>query len=149
MNSYRFSVAWPRVQPLGSGALNRAGLDHYDRIVDDLLDAEITPFVTLYHWDLPSALQRLGGWVERDTALRFAEYTGVVAARLGDRVRDWTTVNEPLCCAWIAHLEGRMAPGHRDLHDAVHASHHLLLGHGLAAEAVRANATSTRRWGSS
>jgi beta-glucosidase len=143
VNSYRFSVAWPRIQPLGAGALNPAGLDHYDRIVDDLLDAEITPFVTLYHWDLPSPLQRLGGWVERDTALRFAEYAGVVAARLGDRVRDWTTINEPLCCAWIAHLEGRMAPGHRDLHDAVYASHHLLLGHGLATDAVRANATST------
>jgi beta-glucosidase len=143
VNSYRFSVAWPRVQPLGTGALNPAGLDHYDRVVDDLLDAGITPFVTLYHWDLPSALQRLGGWVTRDTALRFAEYAGVVAARLGDRVRDWTTINEPLCCAWIAHLEGRMAPGRRDLHDAVHASHHLLLGHGLAVEAVRANAATT------
>jgi beta-glucosidase len=143
VNSYRFSVAWPRVQPLGSGVLNPAGLDHYDRLVDDLLDAGITPFVTLYHWDLPSALQRVGGWVARDTALRFAEYAGVVAARLGDRVRDWTTINEPLCCAWIAHLEGRMAPGHRDLHDAVHASHHLLLGHGLAVDAVRANAAAT------
>ncbi|MCW2648017.1 MAG: beta-galactosidase [Pseudonocardiales bacterium] len=147
VTSYRFSVAWPRIQPLGSGALNPAGLDHYDRIVDDLLDAEITPFVTLYHWDLPSALQRSGGWVARDTALRFAEYAGVVAARLGDRVRDWTTINEPLCCAWIAHLEGRMAPGHRDLHDAVHASHHLLLGHGLASDAVRANAESTPQVG--
>ncbi|MDQ1751474.1 MAG: beta-glucosidase [Pseudonocardiales bacterium] len=142
VNSYRFSVAWPRVQPLGSGALNPAGLDHYDRVVDDLLDAGITPFVTLYHWDLPSALQRSGGWVARDTAPRFAEYAGSVAGRLGDRVRDWTTINEPLCCAWIAHLEGRMAPGHRDLHDAVHASHHLLLGHGLAADAVRANAAT-------
>ena len=80
VNSYRFSVAWPRVQPLGSGALNPAGLDHYDRVVNDLLDAGITPFVTLYHWDLPSALQRLGGWVTRDTALRFAEYAGVEMA---------------------------------------------------------------------
>jgi beta-glucosidase len=140
VSSYRFSVAWPRVQPQGSGAVNPAGLDHYERMVDDLLDAGITPFVTLYHWDLPAALQRAGGWVARETALRFAEYAGIVADRLGDRVTDWTTVNEPLCCAWIGHLEGTMAPGRRDLHDAVHASHHLLLGHGLAAAAVRARA---------
>ncbi|MDT4911467.1 MAG: beta-glucosidase [Pseudonocardiales bacterium] len=140
VDSYRFSVAWPRVQPLGQGAVNAAGLDHYDRVVDDLLAAGIHPFVTLYHWDLPTALQRAGGWVSRDTALRFAEYAAIVAERLGDRVRDWSTINEPLCCAWIAHLEGTMAPGHRDLYEAVHASHHLLLAHGLATEAVRAAA---------
>src|SRR6201996_6358643 len=140
VNSYRFSVAWPRIQPTGSGSVNIAGLDHYDRMVDDMLAAGITPFATLYHWDLPSALQESGGWVNRDTALRFADYAGIVAARLGDRVTDWCTVNEPLCCAWIGHLEGRMAPGHRDLRSAVHASHHLLLGHGLAVRSVRANA---------
>jgi beta-glucosidase len=140
VNSYRFSVAWPRIQPTGSGSVNIAGLDHYDRMVDDMLAAGITPFVTLYHWDLPSALQESGGWVNRDTALRFADYAGIVAGRLGDRVTDWCTVNEPLCCAWIGHLEGRMAPGHRDLRSAVHASHHLLLGHGLAVRSVRANA---------
>ena len=140
VNSYRFSVAWPRIQPTGSGSVNIAGLDHYDRMVDDMLAAGITPFATLYHWDLPSALQESGGWVNRDTALRFADYAGIVAARLGDRVTDWCTVNEPLCCAWIGHLEGRMAPGHRDLRCAVHASHHLLLGHGLAVRSVRANA---------
>jgi beta-glucosidase len=140
VNSYRFSIAWPRIQPTGSGSVNIAGLDHYDRMVDDMLAAGITPFVTLYHWDLPSTLQESGGWVNRDTALRFADYAGIVAGRLGDRVTDWSTVNEPLCCAWIGHLEGRMAPGHRDLRSAVHASHHLLLGHGLAVRSVRANA---------
>jgi beta-glucosidase len=142
VTSYRFSVAWPRIQPIGRGAVNTAGLDHYDRIVADLLAAGVTPFVTLYHWDLPSALQHDGGWVTRDTALRFAEYGGIVAARLGDRVRDWTTVNEPLCSAWIGHLEGRMAPGRRDLRDAVRAAHHLLLGHGLAAAAIRSAAAA-------
>ena len=140
VNSYRFSIAWPRIQPTGSGSVNVAGLDHYDRMVDDMLAAGITPFVTLYHWDLPSTLQESGGWVNRDTALRFADYAGIVAGRLGDRVTDWSTINEPLCCAWIGHLEGRMAPGHRDLRSAVHASHHLLLGHGLAVRSVRANA---------
>ncbi|HEY6790544.1 MAG TPA: family 1 glycosylhydrolase, partial [Trebonia sp.] len=140
VNSYRFSIAWPRIQPTGSGSVNIAGLDHYDRMVDDMLAAGITPFATLYHWDLPSTLQESGGWISRDTALRFADYAGIVAGRLGDRVTDWCMINEPLCCAWIGHLEGRMAPGHRDLRSAVHASHHLLLGHGLAVQSVRANA---------
>jgi beta-glucosidase len=140
VNSYRFSIAWPRVQPTGSGPVNPAGLDHYDRLVDDLLAAGISPFTTLYHWDLPSELQRAGGWVNRDTAYRFADYAAIVAERLGDRVTDWVTLNEPLCSAWIGHLEGRMAPGIRDLRSAVHASYHLLLGHGLGVQAVRENA---------
>jgi beta-glucosidase len=138
VNSYRFSVAWPRVQPTGQGPANTAGLDYYDRLVDDLLAAGIRPFTTLYHWDLPSTLQQAGGWVSRETAARFADYSALVAARLGDRVTDWATLNEPLCSAWIGHLEGRMAPGIRDLRSAVHASYHLLLGHGLAVQAVRA-----------
>ena len=138
VNSYRFSTAWPRVQPTGSGPVNTAGLDHYDRMVDDLLAAGIEPFPTLYHWDLPSALQHRGGWAARGTAERFAEYAGIVAARLGDRVSRWTTLNEPLCTAWIGHLEGRMAPGVRDLRSAVHASYHQVLAHALGAEAVRA-----------
>ena len=141
--AYRFSVAWPRVQPTGRGPANVAGLDHYDRMVDALLDAGIRPFTTLYHWDLPSALQRLGGWTSRETAYRFAEYTTIVAERLGDRVTDWVTLNEPLCSAWIGHLEGRMAPGVRDLRSAVHASHHLLLAHGLGVQALRAAAPAT------
>jgi beta-glucosidase len=140
VTSYRFSIAWPRIQPTGRGAVNVAGLDHYDHIVDDLLEAGIRPFTTLYHWDLPSALQHTGGWTSRDTAYRFAEYAAIVAERLGDRVSDWVTLNEPLCSAWIGHLDGGMAPGMRDLRSAVHASHHLLLAHGLAVQAVRAAA---------
>lgn len=142
VDSYRFSVAWPRVQPDGHGAANQPGLDHYDRMVDDLLAAGIRPFVTLYHWDLPATLQQTGGWVERETAGWFADYAALVASRIGDRVRDWVTLNEPLCSAWIGHLEGRMAPGMRDLRAAVRASYHLLLGHGLAVAAVRASASA-------
>ncbi|MEH0974316.1 GH1 family beta-glucosidase [Micromonospora sp. CPCC 205546] len=140
VDAYRFSVAWPRVRPDGVGRVNPKGLDFYDRLVDALLAAGIRPFVTLYHWDLPQALQDRGGWPERDTAEAFADYAAVVAARLGDRVADWTTVNEPLCVSWIGHLEGRMAPGERDLARAVRASHHVLLGHGLATRAIRAAA---------
>jgi beta-glucosidase len=142
VNSYRFSVAWPRVQPTGQGPVNTVGLDYYDRLVDDLVGAGIRPFVTLYHWDLPSALQAKGGWASRETALRLADYTAIVAERLGDRVTDWVTLNEPLCSAWIGHLEGRMAPGIRDLRTAVHASYNLLLAHGMAVQALRASAPS-------
>ncbi|MFF9909417.1 GH1 family beta-glucosidase [Streptomyces sp. NPDC013457] len=137
-DAYRLSIAWPRVFPAGDGPLNTPGLDFYDRLVDGLLEAGITPSVTLYHWDLPQALQDRGGWAERETAEHFARYAGAVAARLGDRVGQWATLNEPLCSAWIGHLEGRMAPGLTDLTAAVRASYHLLLGHGLAAGAVRA-----------
>ncbi len=140
LEAYRFSVAWPRIVPAGTGAVNEAGLDFYDRLVDGLLEAGIRPFATLYHWDLPQALQDAGGWPERATAEAFADYAAVVAGRLGDRVRDWNTVNEPLCVCWIGHLEGRMAPGERDLTRAVHASHHVLLGHGLVNQAIRASA---------
>jgi beta-glucosidase len=141
--SYRFSIAWPRIQPTGRGSANVAGLDHYDKMVDDLLAAGIRPFATLYHWDLPSALQHTGGWTSRDTSYLFAEYAALVADRLGDRVSEWVTLNEPVCSAWIGHLEGRMAPGIRDLRSAVHASHHLLLAHGLAVQALRSAATTT------
>ncbi|WP_422740530.1 GH1 family beta-glucosidase [Micromonospora sp. WMMD729] len=140
VDAYRFSVAWPRVMPEGVGRVNAAGLDFYDRLVDTLLADGVRPFVTLYHWDLPQALQDAGGWPERATAEAFADYAAVVAGRLGDRVADWNTVNEPLCVCWIGHLEGTMAPGERDLTRAVHASHHVLLGHGLATQAIRANA---------
>jgi len=139
LGAYRFSIAWPRILPEGTGAVNQAGLDFYDRLVDALLAAGIRPFATLYHWDLPQDLQDRGGWPVRSTALAFAEFAAVTAARLGDRVTDWFTVNEPLCSAWIGYLDGRMAPGIRDLSLAVPASHHLLLGHGLAAAAVRAH----------
>ena len=142
-NAYRFSVAWPRVVPGGTGAVNQKGLDFYDALVDDLLGKGITPFVTLYHWDLPQAQQDRGGWPSRDTAYAFAEYAAVVAAALGDRVSNWTTLNEPLCSAWLGHLEGVMAPGIKDIAAAVPASYHLHLGHGLAVQALRAGAALT------
>ncbi|MGW4557256.1 GH1 family beta-glucosidase [Streptomyces sp. NPDC004365] len=137
-NAYRLSVAWPRVVPGGDGPVNAKGLAFYDELIDGLLEAGITPSVTLYHWDLPQVLQDRGGWTERDTAEHFAAYASVVAERLGDRVTHWTTLNEPLCSAWIGHLEGKMAPGLTDLTAAVRASYHLLLGHGLATAAIRA-----------
>jgi beta-glucosidase len=147
LDAYRFSIAWPRVLPEGTLKVNQAGLDFYDRLVDALLAAEIRPYATLYHWDLPQALQDRGGWPSRDTAFAFAELAAIMAARLGDRVGDWFTVNEPLCSAWIGHLEGKMAPGIQDLSLAVPASHHLLLGHGLAASAVRNIASGPVRVG--
>jgi len=147
LDAYRFSIAWPRVLPEGSGRVNEKGLAFYDRLVDALLAEGIRPFVTIYHWDLPQVLQDRGGWPNRDTAMHLAEFAGVVAARLGDRVSDWFTVNEPLCSAWIGYLEGRMAPGERDIARAVPAAHHLLLGHGLATQALRANASSPARVG--
>ncbi len=137
-NAYRLSVAWPRVVPGGDGPVNAKGLAFYDELIDGLLEAGITPSVTLYHWDLPQVLQDRGGWPARDTAEHFAAYASVVAERLGDRVKHWTTLNEPLCSAWIGHLEGRMAPGFTDLTAAVRTSYHLLLGHGLATQAIRA-----------
>ncbi|UZJ33022.1 GH1 family beta-glucosidase [Streptomyces endophytica] len=140
VGGYRFSLAWPRIVPRGDGRVNAAGLDFYDRLVDGLLAAGITPSATLYHWDLPQALQDRGGWPVRETAERLAEYASVVAGRLGDRVRHWATLNEPLCSAWIGHLEGLMAPGVTDRTAAVRASYHLLLGHGLAVQAIRAEA---------
>jgi beta-glucosidase len=147
LDSYRFSIAWPRVLPGGTGQANQVGLDYYDRLVDGLLDANITPYATLYHWDLPQVLQDRGGWPARETAYAFAEMAALMAGRLGDRVTEWFTVNEPLCSAWLGHLEGRMAPGDKDLALAVPASHHLLLGHGLAAAAARAAAPQPIRIG--
>ncbi|MFG2309233.1 GH1 family beta-glucosidase [Streptomyces sp. NPDC048566] len=143
-NAYRLSVAWPRVVPGGDGPVNAKGLAFYDELIDGLLEAGITPSVTLYHWDLPQVLQDRGGWSVRDTAEHFAAYAAVVAERLGDRVKHWTTLNEPLCSAWIGHLEGRMAPGLTDLTAAVRASYHLLLGHGLATRAIRAAVPGAR-----
>jgi len=134
---YRFSVAWPRIQPDGTGTANPAGIGFYDRLVDELLERGITPNATLYHWDLPQALQQLGGWPERDTAERFAEYALIVGRVLGDRVPVWATLNEPWVAAFIGHHTGEHAPGIRDDQAAVAAAHHLLLGHGLAAQALR------------
>ncbi|MBW8487187.1 GH1 family beta-glucosidase [Actinomadura parmotrematis] len=144
VDAYRFSIAWPRVVPDGAGAVNAAGLAFYDRLVDGLLEAGITPFPTLYHWDLPQALQDRGGWADRATAERFAEYAAATAAVLGDRITSWATLNEPMCAAWIGHIEGRHAPGVRDLAVAVPAAYHLLLAHGLGAAAVRSVAPGAR-----
>lgn len=143
-DAYRFSIAWPRVVPGGDGPVNKAGLDFYDRLVDGLLEAGVTPFATLYHWDLPQVLQDRGGWTVRETSEHFAAYASQVVERLGDRVKDWATLNEPLCSAWIGHLEGRMAPGLTDLTAAVRASYHLHLGHGLAVQAIRAASSDAR-----
>jgi beta-glucosidase len=137
LGAYRFSVAWPRVIPEGRGAVNAKGLDFYDRLVDGLLARGISPHVTLYHWDLPQVLQGEGGWMRRETAQAMADYAGVVARRLGDRVATWATHNEPFCAGFLGHAWGMHAPGLRDDDGALVAVHHLLLSHGLAVQAVR------------
>ncbi|MGW4640224.1 GH1 family beta-glucosidase [Sphaerisporangium sp. NPDC004334] len=137
LGAYRFSVSWPRVQPDGAGPVNTRGLDFYDRLVDELVAAGITPYVTLYHWDLPQALEDRGGWTSRDTAHRLAEYAEVVHARLGDRVRHWTTLNEPWVQAFLGYGNGVHAPGRTDARSALLASHHFVLAHGLATQALR------------
>ncbi|MFJ5986063.1 GH1 family beta-glucosidase [Lentzea sp. NPDC092896] len=136
LGAYRFSIAWPRVQPLGSGKVEERGLDFYKRLVDTLLDNGIQPWPTLYHWDLPQPLEDAGGWPERDTALRFAEYAQIVHEALADRVTHWTTLNEPWCSAFLGYATGRHAPGRQDPAASIRAAHHLLLGHGLAARAM-------------
>jgi beta-glucosidase len=137
LNAYRFSVAWPRVQPDGAGPGNAPGIAFYDRLVDGLLAKGITPWTTLYHWDLPEALEQAGGWPVRDTAERFADYTAIIAEALGDRVKHWITLNEPWCAAFLGYASGVHAPGRTNPADAVAASHHLMLGHGLAVQRLR------------
>ena len=137
IDAFRFSIAWPRVLPEGRGRVNQAGLDFYDRFVDELLAAGIRPFATLYHWDLPQALEDAGGWPVRATAEAFVEYVELVAARLGDRVDNWTTHNEPFCTSWLGYGIGIHAPGRTDLADSAAAAHHVLLSHGLAVQALR------------
>lgn len=137
VDSYRLSLAWPRIQADGDGPANEKGLDFYDRIVDELLRNDIAPAVTLYHWDLPQTLEDHGGWRSRDTAYRFAEYAQLVHEHLGDRVHRWITLNEPFCSAILGYSEGRHAPGAREGEGALRAAHHLLLGHGLALQAMR------------
>lgn len=137
--SFRMSVSWPRISPDGSSQLNLPGFDHYDRVLDSLLKKELVPMVTLYHWDLPQALQEKGGWLNRDTAFRFAEYAGAVTERFGDRVPFWITSNEAWSCAFLGHARGLHAPGMNDYHAAGIATHHLNLAHGLALPAIRSN----------
>lgn len=138
LSAYRFSISWPRVQPGGRGPVNRNGLDFYDRLVDELIAHEIEPMVTLFHWDLPVELQAAGGWANRDTATHFAEYAELVYKRLHDRVRMWLTINEPRTHAFVGHALGIHAPGLTSYPHACSTVHHLLLGHGMAADAMRA-----------
>ena len=137
VSGYRFSIAWPRIQPDGSGAPLQAGLDHYRRLVDGLLERGIAPLVTLYHWDLPQPLQDKGGWATRDTADLFADYAATVAGALGDRVPRWITLNEPWVASSMGYRSGEHAPGISDPQQYVAAVHHLLLAHGKATAAIR------------
>lgn len=137
LKAYRFSVAWPRVQPDGKGPTNQRGLDYYQRLVDGLCIRDITPMLTLYHWDLPQALEDEGGWTNRETADHFADYAATVYRALGDRVPLWITLNEPWCSAFLGYYEGRHAPGIKDEAAALAAAHHLLLAHGKAIMALR------------
>lgn len=139
VGAYRFSIAWPRILPHGRGAVNDAGLDFYDRLVDALLEAGIAPYATLYHWDLPQPLEDEGGWPVRDTAQAFASFADAVSRRLGDRVKRWITHNEPWCASMLGYQQGIHAPGREDWRAALLASHHLLLSHGLAVPVIRSN----------
>jgi beta-glucosidase len=141
--AYRLSLSWPRIQPSGRGPANAKGLDYYSRVVDALLEAGIKPAVTLYHWDLPQALQDAGGWANRDIAEWFGEFAQLAGATLGDRVPLWITLNEPWVSAHVGYRDGRHAPGIRDVGQAVAANHHLLLAHGQAVAALRASAPGT------
>ena len=142
VDAYRFSIAWPRVQPGGSGRINDAGLAFYARLVDGLLARGIQPWATLYHWDLPQELEDAGGWVNRDTAARFAEYSARAVEALGDRVAGWITLNEPWCAAFLGYAAGVHAPGRRAPAASLAAAHHLNLAHGLAVPEVRRAATN-------
>jgi beta-glucosidase len=138
VDRYRFSISWVRVQPEPGAAPSQVGLDYYRRLADDLLAAGVTPFATLYHWDLPSALEAQGGWLERDTAYRFAEYAEIVAKALGDRIRHWYTINEPVSTSLQGYAVGALAPRRQLLFGSLPTVHHQLLAHGLAQRAVRA-----------
>jgi beta-glucosidase len=137
LQTYRFSTSWARIRPDG-GPVNRQGIDFYSRLVDRLLENDVLPWLTLYHWDLPQALEEKGGWRNRDTAYRFAEYATDVHAALGDRVQNWTTLNEPWCSSFLSYIGGEHAPGAQDPESGLAAGHHLLLAHGLATRELRA-----------
>lgn len=139
LQAYRFSISWPRVLPEGRGKINQAGLDFYSRLVDGLLKADIIPYATLYHWDLPQYLQDQGGWPERAIAEAFSEYAEIVSRHLGDRVKNWITHNEPWVVAFVGYQMGAHAPGWNDWNAALQASHHLLLSHGLAVPIIQEN----------
>jgi beta-glucosidase len=137
VQAYRFSIAWPRIFPNGRGQINQAGLDFYQRLTEELLTNGITPMATLYHWDLPQALQEAGGWANRETAQAFAEYADRASRTLGDRIKTWITINEPWCVSFLSHQIGLHAPGLKNWTTAIAASHHVLLAHGLALPALR------------
>jgi len=137
MNAYRFSIAWPRILPDGAGAINQPGLDFYRRLAESCLEHGITPYATLYHWDLPQPLEDAGGWLNRDTAERFRDYAAATQAALGDVITNWITLNEPWCSAFLGYASGVHAPGKTVGADAMKAVHHLLLAHGLAVNAIR------------
>lgn len=139
IDAYRFSIAWPRILPDGRGRINEPGIAFYDRLVDGLLAAGITPWVTLYHWDLPQILEDQGGWPNRSTAEAYAEYVDVITSRLGDRVKHWITLNEPWCSGFLGYLSGNHAPGRTNMADAMQAYHTLNLAHGLAVPIIRRN----------
>ena len=138
IQAFRFSTAWPRILPDGSGTVNPQGLDFYDRLVDGMLARGIEPYLTLYHWDLPQLLQDRGGWTQRSTSAAFQEYAGLVARRLGDRVRHWITLNEPMIVTMIGHLLGLHAPGNRNPLKVISVAVNLMVAHGLAVSALRA-----------
>ena len=137
VSAYRFSIAWPRIIPEGTGRINEKGLDFYDRLIDGLKDRGIKAFATLYHWDLPLALMGDGGWTARSTAYAFQRYAKLVMARLGDRLDAVATFNEPWCSVWLSHLYGVHAPGERNMDAALHALHYTNLAHGLGVDAIR------------
>ena len=144
LNSYRFSLSWPRIQPSGSGTVNSKGLDYYSRMVDSLLAARIRPFVTVFHWDLPQALEDAGGWPNRDTAARYTDYVQVVAKALGDRVSDWMLFNEPTAFVDLGYLEGEHAPGRKSLFDFLRASHVVNLAQGAGFQALKSACPTAR-----
>jgi beta-glucosidase len=137
-DAYRFSFAWPRLIPEGTGAANQAGIDFYDRLIDGMLQRGLKPFGTIYHWDLPSTLQDSGGWMNRDIAGWFADYATLIAQKFGDRLQALATINEPWCVAFLSHYHGTHAPGYRDVRAAARAMHHVLYAHGTAIDALRA-----------
>lgn len=139
LQAYRFSIAWPRILPLGRGGVNQKGLDFYGRLVDTLLEANITPFATLYHWDMPQVLEDQGGWPARDTVDAFVEYADAITRYLGDRVKNWITFNEPFVSAFLGYKQGVHAPGIDDPNAALRAAHHLLLAHGRTVPVIRRN----------
>jgi beta-glucosidase len=144
ISHYRFSLSWPRIVPNGTGAVNEKGLDFYDRLIDSMLENGIRPYATLYHWDLPQALQASGGWANRATVDAYARYADIATKRYGDRVKDWMTHNEPWVAAFVGNLFGAHAPGNKDLKTALACAHGILLSHGRAVPVIRANVPGAR-----